>query len=84
MTANKSNGVQPLVCCVCQNIVGVINTEALAQMLGAEDVYICRICAEFDETWIEWSLAEQPVDHYAHLISRALLAAELEALNVLG
>jgi hypothetical protein len=75
-------GVGPLVCAVCEQVVGVINVDALAMMLGADECYCCSRCMAQDEAHVDAMLAEKPRDHYAHLVSRALVARELEGAGV--
>lgn len=71
-------GIAPLLCGCCEQIVGVINERALAVMLATGEVYICQGCMEQDETQVEHVLTLQPNDHYAHLVSKALLDGMLE------
>jgi uncharacterized protein YlaI len=81
-------GVVGLTCAVCEQVVGVINEEALAKMLGAEEIYICRQCEARDGDDIETVLSGQEPDRYAHLVSRGLLdlllAQEPLSINVYG
>lgn len=78
----KSSGISPLVCVVCQETVGIINSDALAMMLGADECYVCRVCMALDEDAVAATLAAQPPDHYAHLVSRALVAQQLDGGDV--
>ena len=43
--SGKQIGVSPLVCVVCEQPVGVINTPALEEMLNYGEAYICTACA---------------------------------------
>ena len=77
---NKSNrhvGILPLVCAVCERVVGGINEPALAAMLGNDELYICHDCEELGGPYIETVLEKHEPDHYAHIVGRALLTVLL-------
>lgn len=71
-------GVLPLVCVVCEQPVGVINTPALAEMLDCGEAYICTACAglidDEDAGGIARFLEGCAPEHYLHLVQQALTA----------
>ena len=75
-TMANGGGVWPLVCGVCQCVVGVINESALAEMLGACDFYVCQECTE-DEDMAQTALADKRGDWYAQLVSQVVVADAL-------
>lgn len=81
----KTVGVCPLVCAVCESIVGVINEGALAAMLAEDDIYICHACEEQDETQVAHVLEMQPRGHYASMVGQALVDGRVTpSVNVYG
>jgi len=76
--SGKQIGVSPLVCVVCEQPVGVINTPALEEMLNYGEAYICTACAglidDEDKGGIESFLEGCPPDYYAYLVQQAITA----------
>jgi hypothetical protein len=77
MSASKAYGTSPLVCVVCEQVVGAINTEALAQMFINDEAYICHVCEEVTTPNVKARLAATPYAYYMQLVGRAMVAAEL-------
>lgn len=65
-------GVRPLVCCVCEQVVGVINAEALGKMLKAGEAYVCSTCMELEPQYVEGYLAGQLAEDYMRLVAQVL------------
>lgn len=75
----KRKGAQPLVCSSCEQVVGVIDAPALAEMLETGEVYICKECLADPAT--EARLALQAADYWLQLVVKALLARTLAAFD---
>ena len=77
----SQTGVLPLVCVVCEQPVGIINATALAEMLGSGEAYVCDSCGKLiddeDRGGIAAYLESCPPDHYAGLVSAAIMEAGL-------
>jgi hypothetical protein len=78
---NASTGVLPLICVLCEQQVGVINTTALAEMLGSGEVYFCKSCAAgMHDPRVAQTIADYletcPPSHYENLVMVSIKGRE--------
>lgn len=69
----KNEGVFPLVCPICQRIVGVINVAGFMAMVAAEDIYICSECMTRPEPYVEFVLKGIGPEDWANLTADVAL-----------
>ena len=76
-----ATGVMPLVCVICEEIVGVINVTAMAALLGSGEAYVCTACGELsadsdDDGVIVAHLEVCPPEYYSNLVTWIIAEAD--------
>ncbi len=68
-----ANGVYPLVCAACLQVVGVINAASFDAMIKSGDAYICSDCMDCGRD----SLIEHVLEHQRPNTWERLTGAEI-------